>query len=187
MCFGKLFTLLFNDRMYFRRTWHQCMRAVRTFPVFLIHFPRASCRSGAHGVQKAHREPVSQVSSWHKSIIIHPTFFLSGLFHSKISSSISRNTCFVRRDGIETGEALWEAVVRVGGYFWVTIWLCLTLPMWMDEPDTVGFGRKDRGPQHSFYWMCGNEGLDTLIRMCRHALQPVDKFSRTGARKVHDS
>ena len=43
-------------------------------------------------------------------------------------------------------ESWVEAFVRIIGYCWVTLWFCSTLPIWIDEPNTVGFGRADRGP-----------------------------------------
>ena len=55
--------------------------------------------------------------------------------------------------GLEPGKAdeSWaEASVRVVGYCWVTLWFCLTLPVWIDEPDSLGFGRFDRGPITQF-------------------------------------
>ena len=47
----------------------------------------------------------------------------------------------LRQRGIEfkPGKAweCWrEAVVRVIGYYWVTPWFCLALPVWIDEPNT---------------------------------------------------
>ena len=56
----------------------------------------------------------------------------------------------LRRKGIEfkPGEVCgsWaEAVVKVIGYCWVTLWFCLTLPVWLDEPNTVGLSSTDRG------------------------------------------
>ena len=47
-------------------------------------------------------------------------------------------------------ESWVEAVVRVVGYCWVTLWFCWTLPMWIDEPNTVGIGSVDRGPITQF-------------------------------------
>ena len=47
-------------------------------------------------------------------------------------------------------ESWGGAVVRVARYCWVTIWFCLTLPVWLDEPNVVGFGRMDRGPITQF-------------------------------------
>jgi len=42
------------------------------------------------------------------------------------------------------------AVLKAVGYCWVTLWFCLTLPVWLDEPDTKGFGSIDRGPITQF-------------------------------------
>ena len=48
-------------------------------------------------------------------------------------------------------DGSWEgAVLRVFGYCWVTLWFTLTLPVWLDEPDTKGFGSIDRGPITQF-------------------------------------
>ena len=61
----------------------------------------------------------------------------------------------LRQKGVELkpgkdGESWAEAVVRVIGYCWVTLWFCLTLPVWLDKPNSVGFGRIDRGPVTQF-------------------------------------
>ena len=61
----------------------------------------------------------------------------------------------LHRRGIELaqgrlGEEWAEAVARVAGYCWVTLWFCLTLPVWLDEPNTLGFSRGDRGPITQF-------------------------------------
>ena len=46
----------------------------------------------------------------------------------------------------EKADESWaELVVRVIGYCWVTLWFCSTLPIWVDEPNTVGFSSSDRG------------------------------------------
>ena len=47
-------------------------------------------------------------------------------------------------------ESWAEAVVRVIGYCWVALWFCLTLPVWLDEPNTIGFSSGDRGPITQF-------------------------------------
>jgi len=49
-----------------------------------------------------------------------------------------------------TKERWVETVMRVIGYCWVTLWFCLTLPIWVDEPNTVGFFSSDRGPITQF-------------------------------------
>ena len=56
----------------------------------------------------------------------------------------------LRRKGIEfklgkADESWAEAAVRVIGYCWVILWFCLTLPVWLDEPNTVGLSSTDRG------------------------------------------
>ena len=56
----------------------------------------------------------------------------------------------LRQGGIElkpgrVNESWAETAVRVIGYCWVTLWFCLTLPIWLDEPNSIGFGRADRG------------------------------------------
>ena len=43
-------------------------------------------------------------------------------------------------------ESWGGTVVRVTGYCWVTIWFCITLPVWQDELNAVGYGIADRGP-----------------------------------------
>ena len=62
---------------------------------------------------------------------------------------------FLRWKGIELkpgkdDESWAEAGVRIVGYCWVTLWFCLTLPVWIDEPNAVGFGIRDRGPITQF-------------------------------------
>jgi len=54
------------------------------------------------------------------------------------------------RGGVElkpgrVDESWMEMVVRVVGYCWVTIWFCVTLPVWLDESSTIGFASSDRG------------------------------------------
>ena len=61
----------------------------------------------------------------------------------------------LRRVGIElkpgrAGESWAEAVVRVIGYCWVTLWFCSTLHIWSDEINTLGFNNLDRGPLTQF-------------------------------------
>ena len=56
----------------------------------------------------------------------------------------------LRRRGAELkpgmdNESWVETAVRVVGYCWVTLWFCLTLPVWLDEPNSIGFGNSDRG------------------------------------------
>lgn len=47
-------------------------------------------------------------------------------------------------------ESWAEAVLRGGGYCWVTLWFCLTLPVWMDENSVVGFNNNNKGPIAQF-------------------------------------
>ena len=42
-------------------------------------------------------------------------------------------------------ESWAEVAVRVIGYCWVTLWFCLTLPVWLDELNAIGISRYDRG------------------------------------------
>lgn len=61
----------------------------------------------------------------------------------------------LRQRGIELEagkvDGSWAGVVlRVIGYCWVTLWFCLTFPVWLDELDTKGFGRINRGPITQF-------------------------------------
>ena len=56
----------------------------------------------------------------------------------------------IRWRGIEfrpgkADESWTEVAVRIFGYCWVTLWFCLTLPVWLDAPNSVGFGSVDRG------------------------------------------
>lgn len=64
-------------------------------------------------------------------------------------------TRLLRRKGIELkpgrNDERWaEMVVRAVGYCWVVLWFCLTLPIWVDEANTVGFFSSDRGPITQF-------------------------------------
>jgi len=58
---------------------------------------------------------------------------------------------FLRRGGIgrkpgKADEPRTGVIVKVVGYCWVTLWLCLTLPVWQDELNALGFSSTDRGP-----------------------------------------
>ena len=44
------------------------------------------------------------------------------------------------------GESWVEVMVRVTGYCWVMLWLCLTWPPWQDERSAAGLNITDRGP-----------------------------------------
>ena len=55
------------------------------------------------------------------------------------------------REGVElklgtAGESWVAAAVRVFGYCWVTIWFCLTLPVWADGVHAAGVSTGNRGP-----------------------------------------
>lgn len=68
---------------------------------------------------------------------------------------ISFAKSLLRRRGIElkpgkADESWAEVGVRVVGYCWVLLWLCLTLPAWLDEPNAIGFRRSDRRPIAEF-------------------------------------
>ena len=59
------------------------------------------------------------------------------------------------RRGIElkpgkADESWVEAAVRGGGYCWVTLWFCFTLPVWMDETSLTGFNNTGVGPIAQF-------------------------------------
>ena len=61
----------------------------------------------------------------------------------------------LRRGGIElklgkADESQRGAVVRVIGYCWVTIWACLSFPIFLDGLSAVGWGSADRGPITQF-------------------------------------
>lgn len=61
----------------------------------------------------------------------------------------------LRQRGIElkpgkAGDSWAEVVARVIGYCWVLLWLCLTLPAWLDEPNAIGFGSGDKRPITEF-------------------------------------
>ena len=62
---------------------------------------------------------------------------------------------WLRRGGIElkpgeTGESRAEMVGRVIGHCWVTLWISLTFPGWLDELNAIGFGIIDRKPITQF-------------------------------------
>ena len=49
------------------------------------------------------------------------------------------------------GDGSWpEVVVRVVGYCWVTLWLCFSLPIWMDGLNAAGFSDFERWPVSQF-------------------------------------
>jgi len=50
----------------------------------------------------------------------------------------------------ETSKSRTGVVVRVIGYCWVMLWLCLTLPVWQDELSALGFSSTDRKPIAKF-------------------------------------
>ena len=43
-------------------------------------------------------------------------------------------------------ESWMEAAIRVGGYCWVTLWFCLTLPVWRDKTTAIRWDGADRLP-----------------------------------------
>lgn len=43
-----------------------------------------------------------------------------------------------------------EAAVKIIGYCWVTLWFCLTLPMWQDGVSAIGVNVTDRRPAAQF-------------------------------------
>ena len=45
-----------------------------------------------------------------------------------------------------------RAVVRVIGYCWVVLWLCFSLPIWLDELCAMGLYDTDGGPVAQFVW-----------------------------------
>ena len=45
-----------------------------------------------------------------------------------------------------------KAVARVIGYCWVVLWLCFSLPIWLDELCVIGLYDTDRGPVAQFVW-----------------------------------
>ena len=68
---------------------------------------------------------------------------------------INYTTRLLRQRGIElkpgkADESWTEVIVRVIGYCWVLLWLCLTLPAWLDEPNAIGFRSGDKRPITEF-------------------------------------
>lgn len=60
---------------------------------------------------------------------------------------------FSRGTELKPGKAdeSWaEVVLRGGGYCWVTLWFCLTLPAWIDETSATGFNNTDIRPIAQF-------------------------------------
>ena len=60
-----------------------------------------------------------------------------------------------RRGGIErklgkADEPRTGVAVRVFGFCWVILWLCLTVPVWQDELNALGFSSTDRRPIAKF-------------------------------------
>ena len=51
----------------------------------------------------------------------------------------------IKLDPGRVDESWVEMAVRVIGYCWVTLWFCFTLPVWLDEPSSMGFHSSDRG------------------------------------------
>jgi len=61
----------------------------------------------------------------------------------------------LRQGGVElklgkADESWGGTVVRVIGYCWVTIWACLSFPIFLDGLSAVGWSRADRGPITQF-------------------------------------
>ena len=61
----------------------------------------------------------------------------------------------LRQRGIEFKQEKFDgswvgAVLRVVGYCWVTLWFCLTLPVWLDELNARGYSAMDKGPIAQF-------------------------------------
>ena len=54
------------------------------------------------------------------------------------------------RRGRKLGGPWTIVVVRAFGYCWVTLWLSLTLPVWLDELNALGFSSSDRRPISQF-------------------------------------
>ena len=67
--------------------------------------------------------------------------YIASLFHPR--GEIERKPG--KADEYRTGVA-----VRVIGYFWVTLWLCLTVPAWQDELNALGFSGADKRPIATF-------------------------------------
>ena len=52
---------------------------------------------------------------------------------------------------LEKADEPWVgAVARVIGYCWVTLWVCSTLPGWLDGLNAAGWGSSERGPISQF-------------------------------------
>ena len=52
---------------------------------------------------------------------------------------------------LKKADGLWAVVVvRVIGYFWVTLWASLTFPIFLDGLNATGWGSADRGPITQF-------------------------------------
>lgn len=78
----------------------------------------------------------------------HITFFLLQAVAITLEDLViycSTRLLLQRKIKLNTGGHLVHAVVRVIGYSWVLLWLCWTLPMWVDESSVAGSHNKDRG------------------------------------------
>jgi len=61
----------------------------------------------------------------------------------------------LRRGGFElrlgkTDESWGGVAVRLIGYCWVTVWACLSFPIFIDRLSAVGWSNADRGPITQF-------------------------------------
>ena len=78
-------------------------------------------------------------------------FFLQALAITFEDFAIYTTKRLLLRGGIELksgkpDQSRVEAVLRVVGYCWVTLWFCFSVPVWLDENSAVGFNNTDRGP-----------------------------------------
>ena len=116
---------------------------------------------------------------WSSCVKLYVAFFLSGLLHFAGDIMFEKRMVYysfkffllqavaitfeglviyivkglLRPRGIELkpeNRSMGGAVLRVVGYCWVILWFCLTLPVWVDAPNTKGFSSIDRGPITQF-------------------------------------
>ncbi|KAF9780801.1 membrane bound O-acyl transferase family-domain-containing protein [Thelephora terrestris] len=146
----------YTIRRFWRKTWHQRMRpTLAGWGGFVANkifkFPRGSNRS-----------------SYTK---LYVGFFLFGIIHLSGDFMCARRMIYdpckffllqpiaitfedfviylAKRSPLLGGIGLGNrtgAVVRVAGYCWVMLWLCLALPVLTGEQSTIGFNDFDRGP-----------------------------------------
>jgi len=153
-------------RRFWGQTWHQLMRTM------LAGFGRLAANKFFKFPRGTKRSSYTQLCvAFFLSAVIHSAgdfmlekrvvyrsfkfFFFQTVAVTFEGFFIHTAKRLLHRGGVElkpekAGKSWMEVVVRVIGYCWVTLWLCLTLPGWIDEANALGFGSSDRGPITQF-------------------------------------